>query len=127
MLEILFGFPLEFFTREPDFSAAWLQCNPPPSRFILTKKLRKSQSFAQFFLYINNLQDVCCFQQADYMQVYPPSTGRLTPVTYVVAGDERKQMAVSSSPSLPYLSRGIIVLALAWKNSESNVSFVRGL
>ena len=62
-----------------------------------------------------------------YIAVYPPSTGRLTPVTYVVAGEARKQIAVSSSPSLPYLSRGIIVLALAWKKSESNVSFVRGL
>ena len=63
----------------------------------------------------------------NYIAVYPPSTGRLTPVTYVEAGEARKQIAVSSSPSLPYLSRGIIVLAFCWKKSESSVSFVRGL
>lgn len=124
MLKIPFCIPLEFFTREDEFTAFWLQCNPPPSWAYSNKKT------AQISIVCAVLIDQIKPGKksvVNYMQVYPPSTGRLTPVTYVVAGDERKQIAVSSSPSLPYLSRGIIVLALAWKNSESKVSFVRGL
>lgn len=62
-----------------------------------------------------------------YIAVYPPSTGRFTPVTYDDAGDARKMVAVSSSPSIPYLSSGIIVFAFCWKNSELSVSSVRGV
>ena len=36
-----------------------------------------------------------------YIDVYPPSTGRATPVTYAELGDARKIAALSSSPSFP--------------------------
>ena len=69
----------------------------------------------------------CHFHLSCYMQVYPPSTGRATPVTYDDLGEARNTAAVSSSPSLPYLSIGIIVLAFAWKKSLSRVSLVRSV
>ena len=69
----------------------------------------------------------CHFHLSNYMQVYPPSTGRATPVTYDDLGEARNTAAVSSSPSLPYLSIGIIVLAFAWKKSLSRVSLVRSV
>lgn len=39
--------------------------------------------------------------QEDHIAVYPPSTGRLTPVTYAEFFEARNRVAVSSSPSSP--------------------------
>ena len=51
MLEISPCITLKFFARKNKSVVFRIQCNPPPLRHILTKKLRKSQSFAQFFNY----------------------------------------------------------------------------
>ena len=74
-----------------------------------------------FFVLMENFENF-----NPYIEVYPPSTGSATPVTYEEAGDARKMAAVSSSPSFPYLLSGIIVSAFCWKKSESKVSLVRG-
>ena len=47
------------------------------------------------------LTDDILRMSSNYIQVYPPSTGRFTPVTYDDAGDARKMAAESSSPSFP--------------------------
>ena len=123
MLKVLTGIIFEFFPREYKSVVIFLQSDPPPILAYSNKKTAQIIIICAVKILIILMPSGA----VDHMQVYPPSTGRLTPVTYVVAGEARKHTAVSSSPSLPYLSRGIIVLALAWKNSESKVSFVRGL
>lgn len=62
-----------------------------------------------------------------YIQVYPPSTAMFCPLTYELNLDARNNAHVSNSPSLPYLSIGMLIFACPWKKSLSRVAVVRSV